>query len=250
MWRPPIGIFDHDGLLGSGDYRIQLNPRADFAKAAVESLTNRTDYTFTVEDVQFYACIEKSNLAATAVDRLYLTEMQLQTKTLSTGADASNLDFSVPPSTKQIAVFVQNGAAGSNSILPLTKLKCLANQDENLKQLQITYANVNKPSTNWSSEYVTPKNYLTQRYLDTILYSGMVESEGGAESFEEWKKRGAVYLFDFSRDSEDRSSHCQLQMQFGNMEANTNVFVCSFYTRTVEVTTTNGFISSVNSLSI
>ena len=116
--------------------------------------------------------------------------------------------------------------------------------------MQITYANVNKPSTNWSSEFATPKNYLTQRYLDTILYSGMVESEGGAESFDEWRKRGAIYLFDFSRDSEDRSSHDQLQMQFGAMEANTNVFVCSFYTRVCEITTTNGFISSVNSLSI
>jgi hypothetical protein len=41
MWQPPIGIFDHDGLLGSGDYKIQLNPRSDFAKAAVESLTNQ-----------------------------------------------------------------------------------------------------------------------------------------------------------------------------------------------------------------
>jgi len=28
LWRPPIGLFDYAAGLGSGEYRIQLNPNS------------------------------------------------------------------------------------------------------------------------------------------------------------------------------------------------------------------------------
>jgi hypothetical protein len=258
LWVPPIGIFDYTGgVLGSGDYRIQMNPRSDFAKAAIEALTDKvtgTDYTFEITSVRFYLCIERSSVPATNVEKIYLREMQVQTKTLSTGAASSNLDFSVPPSTKQICIFAQSNLAGSDNRFPLSKFKTIANRDENLNNLQLTYANVNKPSTNWSSEFTTGAtdsiNYMTQRYNDTNIASGLRYSEGGAQSIEDWLKSGPMYLFDFERDSQDRSVHLQLQMKYGNTPADSRVFVVSFYTRVVEITTTDGYISNVVTLSV
>ena len=254
MWRPPIGIMD-SGALFAGDYRFQLNPSSQYAKRAVESLTNLAsdDYTFTVEDVQFFACIERMNAPATGIRKLYLDEMQIQSKTLTNATGSNNLDFSVPPSTKKLIVFVQSSAAGSNNIVPITQFKCLDASDENLKQIQITYANVSKPSTNWTSEYTsgaTDRNYITQRYLDSQIATDMINSEGGTESLREWLARGAYVAMDFERDASDRSTHVQLAIQFGNIEANANVFVAAVYSRVAEITTTNGFISSVQTLSV
>lgn len=253
MWRPPIGIMDA-GALFSGDYRFQLNPSAQFEKRAIESLTdlNADDYTFSVEDVQLFVCIERMNSPATGIRKLYLDEYQIQSKTLTGGGNSHNLDVSVPPSTKRLVVFVQSSAAGANNIVPITKFKCLDDSDRDLKSLQITYANVSKPSTNWTSEYPagTAVNHITQRYLDSQIATDMINSEGGTETLSEWLERGGYYAFSFERSAEDRSTHVQLSIQFGALEANTNVFIAAIYSRVAELTTTNGFISSVQTLSV
>ncbi len=253
MYQPPVGIFDHDGLLGSGEYRIQLNPNSRYKDAIVESITNltsETNYNVSVESLEFYPCIEKANLAATGTEKLYLTEQHVQTKTLTTGASSSILDFTVPPSTTALSIFVQFNGAGTNNIIPLTTFKALTGTDENLTNIQVTYANVSKPSTNWSSEYAGSTNFMTQRYIDTQIDSGMYYSAGGPESFPEWRKRGGLYHFDFTRDSEDRSTNVQLNMTFGAMEANTLCYVCAHYTKTVVLSVTNGRISNVQQLSV
>jgi len=91
---------------------------------------------------------------------------------------------------------------------------------------------------------------MTQRYLDSLTAAGFVDNPGGFETFEEWQERGQIYVFDFERDAEDRSSHVQLQMLYNNIKAGTNVFICALYRRRIDITTTNGFISSVSALSI
>lgn len=255
MWQPPIGIFDAQGSLGAGQYRIQLNPNANYRKACVEapqdkSLTAPDGYNVEVTDIQFFACIEKTDKPSTGVEKMELMEMQVQSKTLTNRSSSNLLDFTVPPSTKAISIFVQSSDAGSNNIIPLTKFSCKDGSEKNLNGIQLTYANVAKPSTNFTSEYEGSKNFMTQRYLDTQIASGFAYSVGGAETFDEWLQRGPIYHFDFNRDSEDRSTHVQLNIEYGGIEANANVFVVSHYTRVCEITTTNGMISNVASLSI
>jgi hypothetical protein len=117
-WQPAIGLFDYDGLLGSGEYRLQLSPNARFERSVVQTaadLTPGTDYAVTVEDVVFFPCIEKSNLPPSDVVPLSLSEMQVQSKPYGTSAGSGVLDFTVPPSTQQIAVWVQSNSSGSDT---------------------------------------------------------------------------------------------------------------------------------------
>lgn len=256
QWQPPIGIFDTQGVLGAGTYRIQLNPNANYRKACVEALTDlnlnsaSNSYDIEVADIQLFVCMEKTSLPSTGVEKIYLTEMQVQSKTVAqTGTNL--LDFTVPPSTKAITVFMQSSKAGSDNQVPLTKFRTKDNDNDlNMKAIQITYANVSKPSTNFSSEFIGQKNFLTQRYLDTQIASGLANSVGGCESFRDWTKRGPLYHFDFTRDAEDRSTHVQLSLQTLNVEEGSNVFVVSHYTKICEVTTTNGMVSNVVSLAV
>ena len=242
MWQPPVDIWDESKPLGSGDYRVQLNPNAYYKTACVESLraglTAGTQFDFNVNDVQLFIATVKVDIPVTGVDTLHLMEMQVQSKSLPAGAGDSLLDFTVPPSTKAITVFVQAGNAGSDTQIPPSMFGVADRSDENLSSIQLTYANASKPATRWTSEFTASTNYMKQRYNDTQLYSGKFWSEGGSETFADWIKRGPIYHYSFIRDENDRSTHVQLNTQFGNLAAGTNVMICALYTRAIEISWT------------
>jgi hypothetical protein len=56
--------------------------------------------------------------------------------------------------------------------------------------------------------------------------------------------------YSWLRDSADQSSQVQLQVDYGSMEANANLFIIAHYSRKIDITVTNGFVSSVNALSV
>jgi hypothetical protein len=256
MWQPPIGIFDETKPMGSGDYRIQLNPNAYYKTSAVEMKKLGivgTDFNISIDSVELYVATCKQDLPVTGTETLHLMECQVHSKTLSQRTGDNMLDFTVPPSTKAITVFVQSGDSGSNTQIPPSVFKVKDGSDMNLNSIQIAYANQVKPSTRWTSEYNGTTNKMTQRYLDTQMETGMLFSHGGTESFADFTKRGAMYHYNWERDKDDRATQVQLNIAFGGaagIEANANVFVCAHYTRTVEISIANGYITDVKSLSV
>jgi hypothetical protein len=247
MWQPPIGIFDHHSPMGSGDYRIQLNPNSAYKTSCVQSklagLTNPAHYDFEVTEVQFFVATCKIDDASSGVTELFLMEHQVSSKPLSNGLH----DFTVPSSTVALSVFVQSGDSSTNTQSPPNLFKTKGRQDETLQSIQISYANTVKPSTLWTSAFTDDTNYLTQRYTDTQLESGKFFSEGGCESFGDWLKRGPLIHYNFVRDKDDRSTNVQLAINYLTEEANSNVFLVAHYKKRVNITTQNGFIVNVDS---
>jgi hypothetical protein len=104
-----------------------------------------------------------------------------------------NLDFVIPPSTQQIIVWIQDSACRTNSKIPLSRFKARQNcpngnlkrrgeygegtkiYDENLQSIQLTVADITKPSTQFqtSNGAVTTRPDVSitmlqlQRYLMT-----------------------------------------------------------------------------------
>lgn len=255
MWTPPCGIFDHASPMGSGDYRIQLNPNANYKKSAVQTLIAAVlpgaGFDLVVNDVQFYAATVNVAIPATGEEKLDLWELSIQSKALTSAGGENLLDFTVPPSTKAISIFVQSQDGGSNTLVPGTLFKCKDRSDEDLESLQISYAGQNKPDTRWTSEFKDNSiNLMTQRYNDTQLYTGKFWSTGSGESFSDWLQRGGLYHFSWQRDQNDRSTHCQVSIKFAGVEANANLFVCAHYTKSNIITTENGYVTSVQSLAV
>ena len=122
--------------------------------------------------------------------------------------------------------------------------------DMKLNAIQLSYANQVKPSTRWNSSYTDTVNQMTQRYLDTQLESGMMWSSGGTETFADYTKRGPMYHYNWVRDKDDRSTQVQLNINYKDIEDKANVFVVAHYTRTVEISINNGFVTDVKSLSV
>jgi hypothetical protein len=259
MYKPPVGIMEHSKPMGSGDYRFQFNPNSNYKTACVQSLTGKTpdDYSFNVTSMELYICTELMDVSPTGTEVLHLMEHQVQSKPLS-GAGDTNFDFTVPPSTKAISIFVQSGAAGSNTMCPPSLLGCKTvgvgnggyDAQNSIKSIQLTYANMTKPPTRWSSEFTATTKKLQQRYLDTQIESSQAFSSGGAETLQQWLDGGVLLHYSWIRDANDRSTQLQIQADFQDHEPNSNLFVVAHYTRSCEIDVSNGYISSVRSLTI
>ncbi len=252
MYQPPIGIMEHDSPMGSGDYRFQLNPNSNYKKAVVESESSKaptTNYLVDVESIELYICTEHMDVASSGTEKLGLMEHQVQSKSLSGGGE-TNLDFTVPPSTEAISIFVQNPQTGSVSKYPPSNFKTLKSGggeggETTLRSIQLTYANITKPPTRWSSEFGTNTNKLQQRYLDTQIESGQAFSSGGCETFNQWKQSGLLLHYNWGRDPSDRSTQLQIQCDFTDVLPGTNLFVVAHYSRTAMITIENGFVAQV-----
>jgi hypothetical protein len=253
MWQPPVGIWDRHAPMGSGDYRVQLNPNSYYVTAGVEAgvagLANPADFDLVVDDVQLFIATVRVAIPATGTETLHMMETQIQSKKITSQTGDNFLDFTVPPSTKALTVWVQSNDAGTNPQVPPSMFKTKDGSDLDLRSIQLTYANVSKPATRWTSEVKDDTDYLKQRYMDTQLYSGRYWSPGGCETYGDFVKRGPIYHMRYSRSGNDRSTHVQLNIQYGNLEAGTNVFLAAHYSRVCEVSVQNGFVTNVVSLS-
>jgi hypothetical protein len=247
MYAPPLGIMEHGKPMASGDYRFQFNPASNFETAGLESTGGVNNFKLVVESMELYICTEKQEVAASGTEVLHLMEHQIQSKPLG-GLGEKNFDFTVPSSTKAISIFVQSGNAGSSTLMPPSKFCCADDQERTLKSVQITYANITKPPTRWSSKYSQAERKLQQRYLDTQIESSQAFSPGGAQTLQQWMNDGVLLHYSWIRDANDRSTQLQLQVDYDLAEANSNIFLIAHYTKSVEIQVSNGFVSSVTSL--
>jgi hypothetical protein len=198
-----------------------------------------------VNDVKLYIATVQMVIPDSIVE-LNLNEIQVQSKTISAGSN--NLQFTVPPSTTGISIFVQGNDAGSSARVPPTMFVCKDGSQNKLTSLQLTYANLSKPSTNWASRYNETTNQIQQRYLQTLQESGIIDSEGGAESLDDYIKRGCLYYYSYNLDRDNLATQAQLQITLSAVEADANVFLVSHYRKLTEITTSNGMIQAVRSL--
>jgi hypothetical protein len=257
LFQPPIGIFQHHEPMGAGDYRFSLNPNSSYKKACVEhpgATAGFTGFDLTVQDVKLYIATVKTSIPK-SITNLALVEMLVQTKPATANR---TYEFTVPSSTLSLCFFVQSGDAGSTTRVTPTQFICNRPTDgtnpaapgsqNTLESLQITYANMTKPSTRWDSEFKDDINKFQQRYIDDLTECRLIESDGGAESFGEWLQRGPYYFYSFNRDREDKSTQVQLSASFTSMEADAQLFLVAMYSRVTEISVDDGTVQSVRSL--
>jgi hypothetical protein len=257
LWQPPLGIFDYAEELGSGNFRFQLNPSTQYNLNAVETKDPNwlagSPYTFSIQSIRLYVYQEKLSIPDQVRD-LFLNEVLVQSKPW-----ANNLQFSVPPSTYALSVFMQDGTSGNSPLIPPSMFKILNNADLYLKNIQVQYASINKPSTNWDSKYqssTTAAGALTQsstlelqqRYNDTYQESGLDIEMSGMETLTDWMRRGPFYHFNFSRDVNNRSTEVQVNTVFTAPTGDPTthrLFIVAWFRNTAQITVANGMITNV-----
>ena len=240
-WTPPLSIFKIDHAIPSGKFELVLNPQTSSAYKlyAIES-TGATktpgatgDYDFVVDQMYFYA---NTVMGERADDLTYLLDLE-QTVCQSDKVDNTSFqqkNFDVSPSTYALTVGYQDTRVGSDTRFSSSKFRTEGDAttiigDEGLKlnRMFINYAGQNLPSPDADPEFVASKDYTTQRYLESQVYSGAYFDTGGTESIEKYHERGSYYYFAWPRDGTDRSTRVQVHQQF-NAATTTNMRVLLF----------------------
>jgi hypothetical protein len=180
-----------------------------------------------------------------------------------------------------LTIWVQSPQVGTNSSLPPSKFKVLQGTntpDENLQSIQVTYGSSTKPSTLYQSGYNVATNVvpnangtfslqwtgnansatiynstvsseMQQRWIQSQQNAGKLGNDGGTETYLNYLDMGPYYHFDFSRDKADSSSYVNVQIQYNEaLPAGTNLYICAWYSRQVEIAFESGVVTSVVSV--
>ena len=237
VWTPPLSLFKVGHALPSGRYELVLNPQtaSTYQKRAIESalgIASKDPFTtsapndFKFEVVDFYLYIATVD-GPRADDITYLLDLE-QTRCQSEKIDTDSFqqkNYDVSPSTYALTVAYQDLRAGENTAISASKFKsydvaAVPTIEEELKlnRFFINYAGQNLPAPDADPSFVAGKDYTTQRYAETNIYSGAYFDTGGAEDIEEWHDRGSYYYFSWPRDGTDRSTRVNVHQQMAGAD--------------------------------
>ena len=279
FYQPPLAVFSQGAGKFYGDMQFQFTPNSNWAKSAIESAKvgwygeepqHGVDYSFGIKSMRFYIARCKINSSPPQELQFKMPDMLIANKSISSGSQ--NIDFIIPPSTKKIAIFIQDTSAGSNSRIPLSRFKTRQytndatttygvmtplNQfgpwahtyDEQLRSLQVTFAGITKPMSNFMNaenggNITDPTmNSMLQRWVMTNQNN---DSDFNSEKYHDWLSMGPYYLYDFSRDANNTGTYLQVKINYANSslpgsgnsrtdmaKSTVNLFVCALYERNV-----------------
>jgi len=270
IWTPPLSIFKVEHAIPACRCELILNPQTSsvYKKAVCESSvsdkTPGTDYDFSIRDMYLYV----NTLEGARVDNLTyyldLEQISCQAESLVGAVNFGQKNFDVSPSTKALAVAFQDSRVGTNTLFSSTKFRsynALPEADETLKlnRMFVNYAGVSKPQIDADPEYVdyltgapgtaiNGRDFTTQRYIETILNSGSYHDTGGSETLQEWQNRGAYYLFNWSKDGNDRSTRVAVHTGFasGTILNNARLLLFAISSQVAKIVIQNGAVTDVS----
>lgn len=259
-WTPPLSIFKIEHAMPSGSYEILLSPQPSsvYQKSAIESVfvdkavgDTANDFRFSMVDMFLYNNILEGPRMDTGTYLLDLEETNCQSEKIDNPSFAQK-NWDVSPSTYALTVAYQDIRAGTNTRTPSSKFISFnagltGREEQKLNRWYINYAGANYPSPDADPNFVAGNDYTTQRYTESIMYSGSYYDVGGAESLKEWQDRGSYYHTTIPRDGTDRSTRVSVWQQFqtGTDTANLRVLLFSHYRQTAIVTMSNGRVTDV-----
>lgn len=229
------------GALGYGDVN-SVGELIHPAGATVTPDDGKTRFRLEIESIEFFAAMVSGPRADDAKFVLDLSELRMSPLTLTpeTVTTSQTYPFNLSPNSSKIAVAFQSGAAG-NGIMSLTKFHLPTNQGLSggelaLNRFYVNFAGQNRPREENESELATTlpfpsafnelensKQFFSQRYLETMWNSGLINTQGGCETFEEWLARGAFYHWNWPRDGGDLSTRFHVFLAMHNGDVSTDM---------------------------
>jgi len=261
IWKPSLGIFDVSTPLGSGEYDIQLNPSQDYVLSAIQTKNGITmqvgdgadQVNVKVKNFRFYACMVRTNLPASGVETLHLMEMSVHTVNARAGNGVEiNEEVSVPSSTRALTVFLQDARAGKHSQIPPSKYGVAGDPTSalTLRNYQIQYANMTKPTVRYDSQHTNAIDTLQQRYINCALESGQFFNPAGFESYEQYLERGLYLHESFVKAADNLATRVQVVAAYDRIEEDCRMFIIAHHSSTVQITRQNGLIVDLKQMNV
>lgn len=263
-WRPNFALFNQAGLLpptclNQLSFEVANSWQQAFiqsngvnyaiAPAGSSGTTYANDIDIEVDDIYLRVCLHQMSEAITdGVMDFTFTETQSSNQALN--GTQQNLQYSVPPSTYRLGLFVQGQEAGYNTRLPPSLFQTISGDEKRVATLQTTYGSMVFPNPQYNlnlSAGLTGSIKWNQPYYDSMLASGRAFTETGLEDFDTWfSTLGPIFLAQFLKPADDRNTNVQVQISWnGAAPTNSNLWLMSSFTRNVKLAYTAGQCSSV-----
>ena len=252
--KPCLGFFDVDGFIcsGSGMYNLRLTPQTEgiFQKYAIESLVDKsptTDYKFEIESMNLYIL---KGLGSPVVDKNYnfvIKEIQLQSQNITTSS-LTQKTFQVHPNTNELTLAFQTPGAGFNDTsASASKLK--AKGDElNLERYWIQFGGKQLPQPIPDIKKEPSQDFFTQRYNETLQYTGGINTKTSYEPIEKWFERG-VYFHHSGYGMGHKPDRVYISHQFkefNDISQRPNVLLFNNFTRKVSINVKGSRLANVS----
>jgi len=248
-WQLPMGIFDTEAILPQGEFRLKIVPKNDKI-AGVETSTGAplpAGWKLNIIDFKLVNCIFSSTKAFADSDYyLVLNEWQLQNRKLNPGASLTTHNWTLPSTTTKIVVFAQDSSSGSVEVphIPPSVFKAQTiNTALDLRHITLTFGGQTKPTSLFDSSFTEGVQNVTQRYFWNSQ-NNRLDVVGG-ETFESWLDGGLIYATEFYRVAGDKSTQLQLQLDYGDMTNECEVFVAANCRNVVKISTEGGLVTQV-----
>jgi hypothetical protein len=264
-WTPPLSIFKVEHAIPSGRMELILNPQTSsvYKKAVCESSdADRipgVNYDFSIQNMYLYINTVEGSRVDNLTYYLDLEQISCQAESLVGAVNFGQKNFDVSPSTRALCVAFQDSRVGTNTLFSSTKFRSYdalpdVDQTQKLSRMFVSYAGVAKPQIDADPEYrdvvfpATGRDFTTQRYVESILNSGSYHDTGGSETLQEWQNRGAYYLFNWSKDGNDRSTRVAVHTGFsaGTILDNARLLLFSISSQVAKVVIQNGSVTDVS----
>ncbi len=252
-WQPPLSIFKVSHAIPSGKFELVLNPQtaSQYKKRAIESLLADKDaglgnqFDLEVVDMYLYVATVEGARMDNGTYLLDLNETRCQVDNMNVGGAFQQKNFDVSPSTYALTTCFQDERAGNNTLYSASKFKANGDDELKLNRLFINYAGVNKPQPDANPIFDGTVDRTTQRYVESQLNSGAYFDCGGAETIEEYHKRGSYYYFSWPRDGTDRSTRVNVHFGFSAVQPNTRVLLFDHSKKVASISVADGNVMSV-----
>ena len=248
-WQLPMGIFDTDSILPQGDFRLKIVPKNDKI-AGVETSSGAllpSGWKLNIIDFKLVNCVFSSTKAFADDDYyLILNEWNLQNRKLNPGASLTTHNWTLPSTTTKVVVFAQDSSSGSVEVpfIPPSVFKAQSvNTALDLRHITLTFGGQTKPTSLFDSSFTEGVQNVTQRYLWNSQ-NNKLDVVGG-ETFEDWLDGGLIYATEFYRVAGDKSTQLQLQLDYGDMTNECEVFVAANCRNVVKISTEGGLVTQV-----
>jgi hypothetical protein len=251
LWQPPSSLFHShkQALPQAAEMEITLHPAIDYKRAAVETRGQRSlvpaasttatdgDYRFNITKMIFYMCETRNNVFNQDRFVLDLEEITAQQSVIE-NTNFQEISFTVNRATKALtAAFVDRRqdtdtrtsravfkSYGNNTVLGSGSLRP---EHEKLQTIVFDYAGQQYPVNQTKFEYdpvgdpypltgkpVVPKNWFTQRYLESLLFQGKMDDAAAVESFRDWFDRGYYIHWQCDKPSRNENTRAIIKTEF------------------------------------
>lgn len=252
VWTPSFSFFNGSDLLPPAlQHNFTLNIDSNYKRNVVVSsnaVVPETDYSFTVEDIKFYACLIEGDIDTLNGEvNIDITDGECVATPL-TSQNSQNY-YTVKPSCFKLASCVQSSLVGSDTRYSPTQFTdSVNNQDRNITLLRVHYANQTFPNPDYSISYstgVNGSNTWKRVYFDYLQASGVSFVDSPTESFDSYTGLGRIIAHRVVKPSDDRSVQVLSACNLSSAPSSLNLWLYSAYSQVLKFVYQSGMCVDV-----